>query len=72
MTTKLCSQETQPLSHTAILSCYLDDVRPLKYGHKDDKTTLEVKMDKREGRNNAKNPIGQLSKVGTLSRGKRE
>lgn len=72
MTTKLCSQETQPLSYTAILSCYLDDVLPLKYDHKEDKTILEVKMNKREGKNNAKNPTGQLSKVGTLSRARRE
>lgn len=39
---KLCSQK-QTLSHTAILSCYLDDVLPLKYGHKDDKTTWRLK-----------------------------
>ena len=62
----------QPLSHTAIRSCYLDDVPPLKYGHKDDKTILEVKMDKREGKKNARNLTGWLSKVGTLSEGERE
>lgn len=54
---------------TTVYSYYLDDVPHLKYLHKTDKTVLEGKMEKREGRKNAKNLTGQLSKVGTSGRG---
>lgn len=67
ITTKHYSWEMQPLSSPVICSCYLDDVPPVKYF-----TVLEGKMDKREGKKNAKTFTGQLSKVGTLGRGERE
>lgn len=59
----------QPLRLTAIDSYYVEDVAHLKYLHKTDKTILEGQMDKREGKKNAKNLTGQLSKIGTSGRG---
>lgn len=58
----------QPLSPTTIFSCYLDCVLCLKYLHKVGKTILGEKMQKKEGKKNAKNLTGQLSKVGTLGK----
>lgn len=68
ITTKYCSQKMQPLSSTAICSCYIDSVLCLKYLHKVHKTILEGEIDKKEGKKNAKNLMRQLSKVGTLGK----